>query len=36
MIEGKFIFFGSDRNGNLDIYWVDARIINELKPDELK
>lgn len=30
--DGKFFFFGSDRNGNLDIYWIDAKIIDELKP----
>ena len=23
-------------NGRIDIYWVDAKIIEELKPDELK
>ena len=30
--DGKYIFFGSFRNGNGDIYWVDAKIIDELKP----
>jgi len=32
----KYIFFSSNRTGNWDIYWVDAKIIEELKPDELK
>ena len=30
--DGKYLFFG--RNG--DIYWVRTKIIEELKPDELK
>jgi len=34
--DGKYIFFVSDTNNNLDIYWVDARIIEKLKPNELK
>ena len=34
--DGKYIFFNSGRNGNWDIYWVDAKIIEELKPEELK
>lgn len=25
--DGKYLFFGSNRNGNYDIYWVDAKII---------
>ena len=29
--DGKYFFFGSDRNGNFDIYWIDTKIINELK-----
>ncbi len=29
--DGKWMFFVSDRNGNVDVYWVDARIIDELK-----
>ena len=37
--DGKYLFFTSNRpkevpTGNL--YWVDARVIDELKPDELK
>jgi len=34
--DGKYLFFRSYRNGNNDIYWVDAKIIEELKPEELK
>lgn len=34
--DGKFFFFGSSRNGNFDIYWVDAGIINNLKQKEVK
>lgn len=34
--DGRYLFFTSDRSGNYDIYWVDARIIEELKPEEFK
>ena len=35
--DGKYLFFVSQRDRGLgDAYWVDARIIEELKPDELK
>ena len=34
--DGKYFFFGSNRTGRYEIYWVDARIIDELKPDELR
>jgi Tol biopolymer transport system component len=34
--DGKFFFFESDKAGSMDIYWVDAKIIEELKPKELK
>jgi len=34
--DNKYLFFASDRNGNDEIYWVDARVIEELKPKELK
>ena len=34
--DGKYLFFTSTRNGCLDIYWVDAKIIDELKPKELR
>jgi len=35
-IDGKYFFFTSNKSGNRDIYWVDAKIIEDLKPDELK
>jgi len=34
--DGKFLFFQRKVDGNTDIYWVDAKIINDLKPKELK
>jgi hypothetical protein len=34
--DGKYLFFSNDAAGNLEIYWVDAKIIGDLKPDELK
>ncbi len=34
--DGKYLFYTSLRTGNLDIYWVDAKIIEELRPDEFK
>ncbi len=33
--DGKYIFFSSSRSGNIDIYWVDAQIIENLKPEGL-
>jgi Tol biopolymer transport system component len=30
--DGKYLFFGSNRNGNFDVFWIDASIIKELKP----
>jgi Tol biopolymer transport system component len=32
----KYLFFTSTRNGCLDIYWVDAGIIEKLRPKEFK
>ncbi|MFC1565034.1 TolB family protein [candidate division KSB1 bacterium] len=32
----KYFFFTSRRRGNDDIYWVDAKIIDKLKPKEIK
>ncbi len=32
--DGQFFFFSNLRNGMEDIYWVDAKIIEDLKPDE--
>ena len=34
--DGKYLFFSSSRSGRGDVYWIDADVINELKPDELK
>ena len=34
--EEKIRILNSPGNGNADIYWVDAKIIEELKPEELK
>lgn len=34
--DGKYFFFSSRRSGNEDIYWVDAKIIENLKPEEMK
>ncbi|UCD74190.1 MAG: PD40 domain-containing protein [Phycisphaerales bacterium] len=34
--DGKYLFFMSPRDGRDRIYWVDAGIIEDLKPDELK
>jgi len=35
-LDGKFLFFMSRRNGIGEFFWVDAKIIEELKPKELK
>lgn len=34
--DGRFLFYTSSRRGNRDIYWVDAKIIKDFKPKELK
>jgi hypothetical protein len=34
--DGKYMFFSRENYGTLDIYWVDAKIIEELRPKELK
>ena len=34
--DGKYFIFGSNRTGCYEIYWVDAKIIEDLKPDELR
>lgn len=34
--DGKYVFFVSFKNGNGDVYWVSAKIIDELRPDELR
>ena len=33
--DGEYLFFNSNKPGNRDIYWVDAKIIEHLKPKEL-
>ena len=33
---GKYLFFTSSRTGNRDIYWVDAKIIDQFKPEEIR
>jgi hypothetical protein len=30
--DGKYFFYTSTKRGNRDIYWIDAKIIEELKP----
>ena len=32
--DGRYLFYASNKRGNRDIYWVDAKIIEELKPEE--
>lgn len=34
--DGKYLFFGSDRSGTSNIYWIDAKIIKELKKQAKK
>ncbi|MGD8539819.1 MAG: hypothetical protein PVI66_13970 [Candidatus Aminicenantes bacterium] len=34
--DGKYLFFTSTRTGNRDIYWVDAKIIDQFKPEEIR
>ena len=34
--DGKYFFFNSTRSGSWDIYWVDAKIIEDLKPKVLE
>jgi Tol biopolymer transport system component len=31
-LDGKYFFFTSRRRGLADIYWIDARIVEELRP----
>ena len=35
-LDGEYLFFTSRRRGNADIYWVDAKIIEDLKAEYLK
>ena len=34
--DGKYFFYTSNKRGNRDIYWVSAKIIEDLKPRELR
>jgi len=34
--DGKYLFFCSDRGGNLDVYWVDAVIIEDLRKANMR
>lgn len=34
--DGAYFFFNSLRHGSWDVFWVDAKIIEDLKPDVLK
>jgi hypothetical protein len=34
--DGKYLFFTSGERAKGDIYWVDAKIVEDLKPDEFK
>lgn len=35
-LDGKYLFFTSRLRGNADVYWINAKIIKELKPENLK
>jgi Tol biopolymer transport system component len=35
-LDGKYLFFTSRRRGNADIYWLSAKIIEELKPEDTR
>jgi len=34
--DGRYLFYASTKRGTRDIYWLDARIIEDLKPKDLK
>ena len=34
--DGKYLFFQRKVGGNTDIYWVDARVLEALRPKELR
>jgi hypothetical protein len=34
--DGKYLFYAGNKQGNRDIYWVDAKIIMQLKPEDLR
>lgn len=35
-LDGKYLFFTSRRRGERDIYWISSKIIQELKPEEIR
>lgn len=35
-LDGKYLFFTSRRRGKADIFWINAKILEELKPKEKK
>jgi hypothetical protein len=34
--DGKWLFFVSGRNGNVDVYWMDSSVISKLNPRDMK
>ncbi|MGD8537297.1 MAG: hypothetical protein PVI66_01120 [Candidatus Aminicenantes bacterium] len=34
--DGKYLFYSSTKRGNRDIYWVDAKIVEEIRSDVFK
>ncbi len=30
--DGKYLFFTSDREGSNNVYWIDAKVIDDFKP----
>jgi Tol biopolymer transport system component len=34
--DGKYFFFNSNRTGSWDIYWIDAKIIEDLRTETLE
>lgn len=34
--DGKYIFYNSGKDGNDDVYWVDAKIVEQLRPQNIK
>lgn len=35
-LDGNYLFFTTRRRGKADIYWISAKIIEELKPEEIR
>jgi Tol biopolymer transport system component len=35
-LDGKYLFFTTRRRGKADIYWLNTKIIEELKPEEIR